>query len=538
MAAARRGRVPPSRVLLVACFGAFLAFLDATIVNVAFPSIRESFPGTTIGELSWVLNAYNIVFAAFLIVCGRLTDLVGRRRAFVAGVALFTVASASCGARARRSSCSSLARVVQALRRGDARAGLARPGHRGLPRPSVAPHAIGAVGRVRRGRRRARAADRRRPGRAGRLALGVPRQPPVRPGRGLWAARQPAGREPGARPARACPTCVGAALLVGQPWRCSTSASSRAATGAGPARRCSARSSAPPCCAGAVRGQLAAAPLAAARPGAAAHPRRSTSALPQRWPRASASTPTCSPTSCGCSTSGATTCCGPVSPSCPARSSPRVVASRLGPAGRAVRLPRRSSCPGALVWAARLPLVPPAGRARARPSGPSGCRARCSAASASAPRCPLLGSATLAAVPGGRYATASAVVSSARQLGGVLGIAVLVVILGDPTPGHRRRVAARRAGCCRSSRSWSSRCSPLPLGRIRSAVDGRGGRRRAGRPWCSAPNPPAESGGARRRGRGRLDLSELPLFSALPDARPPPARAQRPGSSTCRPARC
>ena len=89
-----RGRVAPTRVLLVACFGAFLAFLDATIVNVAFPSIRESFPEASIGALSWVLNAYNIVFAAFLVVCGRLTDLIGRRRAFVGGIALFTLASA------------------------------------------------------------------------------------------------------------------------------------------------------------------------------------------------------------------------------------------------------------------------------------------------------------------------------------------------------------------------------------------------------------------------------------------------------------
>src|SRR6478735_3701218 len=97
MTAAATTRVPPSRVLLVASFGAFLAFLDATIVNVAFPSIRDSFSDTTISELSWVLNAYNIVFAASLILCGRLTDLVGRRRSFVAGVALFTVASAACG---------------------------------------------------------------------------------------------------------------------------------------------------------------------------------------------------------------------------------------------------------------------------------------------------------------------------------------------------------------------------------------------------------------------------------------------------------
>src|SRR3954452_7047768 len=96
MAGFRPARVPASRVLLVAAFGAFLAFLDATIVNVAFPSIRESFPGTSVSGLSWVLNAYNIVFAAFLIPCGRLADLVGRRRAFVWGVVVFTVSSGVC----------------------------------------------------------------------------------------------------------------------------------------------------------------------------------------------------------------------------------------------------------------------------------------------------------------------------------------------------------------------------------------------------------------------------------------------------------
>ena len=109
-----RARVPASRVLLVAAFGAFLAFLDATIVNVAFPSIRESFPDSSISGLSWVLNAYNIVFAAFLIVCGRLTDLLGRRRAFVAGVVVFTVASALCAA-APSVELLVAARVVQAL---------------------------------------------------------------------------------------------------------------------------------------------------------------------------------------------------------------------------------------------------------------------------------------------------------------------------------------------------------------------------------------------------------------------------------------
>ena len=85
-------------VLLIASLGAFLAFLDATIVNVAFPSIRAAFPGTSISSLSWILNAYNIVFAAFLVISGRLADLVGRRRAFTSGVLVFTAASAVCAA--------------------------------------------------------------------------------------------------------------------------------------------------------------------------------------------------------------------------------------------------------------------------------------------------------------------------------------------------------------------------------------------------------------------------------------------------------
>ncbi|HET8561435.1 MAG TPA: MFS transporter [Marmoricola sp.] len=89
-------RVAPRTVLLVASFGAFLAFLDATVVNVAFPSIRSSFPDASIGGLSWVLNAYNIVFASFLVIFGRLADLLGRRRIFAGGVAVFTVASLLC----------------------------------------------------------------------------------------------------------------------------------------------------------------------------------------------------------------------------------------------------------------------------------------------------------------------------------------------------------------------------------------------------------------------------------------------------------
>lgn len=113
-ATARRGRVTGRAVLLVASFGALLAFLDATIVNVAFPSIRESFPGTSIGTISWVLNAYNIVLAAFMIVCGRLSDLLGRRRLYISGIALFTLASAWCAA-ATSIDVLIIARLFQAL---------------------------------------------------------------------------------------------------------------------------------------------------------------------------------------------------------------------------------------------------------------------------------------------------------------------------------------------------------------------------------------------------------------------------------------
>ncbi len=95
-AAVTRGRVSSGTVLAVASFGAFLAFLDATIVNVAFPSIRASFPTATISNLSWILNAYNIVFAAFLVPFGRLSDLIGRRRAFTWGVLIFTLSSVLC----------------------------------------------------------------------------------------------------------------------------------------------------------------------------------------------------------------------------------------------------------------------------------------------------------------------------------------------------------------------------------------------------------------------------------------------------------
>lgn len=86
----------PGAVLAVSSVGAFLAFLDVTIVNIAFPAIRAAFPSTSLAALSWVFTAYAVVFAALLIPAGRLADLLGRRRVFLAGLALFGIASAAC----------------------------------------------------------------------------------------------------------------------------------------------------------------------------------------------------------------------------------------------------------------------------------------------------------------------------------------------------------------------------------------------------------------------------------------------------------
>src|SRR5437588_12341272 len=92
----RRHGAAPRIVLAIASLGASVAFVDATIVNIAFPNIALSFRGTPISSLSWVLNAYNIVFAAFLVAAGRIADLLGRRRVFVLGLEVFTVASVLC----------------------------------------------------------------------------------------------------------------------------------------------------------------------------------------------------------------------------------------------------------------------------------------------------------------------------------------------------------------------------------------------------------------------------------------------------------
>jgi EmrB/QacA subfamily drug resistance transporter len=82
--------------LAIACAGAFLAFLDATIVNIAFPDISASFADAGRSELSWVLDGYFVVIAALLVPAGGLADRFGHKRIFLFGIAGFTLASLLC----------------------------------------------------------------------------------------------------------------------------------------------------------------------------------------------------------------------------------------------------------------------------------------------------------------------------------------------------------------------------------------------------------------------------------------------------------
>ncbi len=85
------------QVLAVTAAGVFIVFLDATVVNIAFPAISEDFTGVSRAGLSWILNAYAVVFGALLLTAGRLADDHGRRRMFVTGLIAFAAASVLCG---------------------------------------------------------------------------------------------------------------------------------------------------------------------------------------------------------------------------------------------------------------------------------------------------------------------------------------------------------------------------------------------------------------------------------------------------------
>ena len=82
--------------LLLLCMVQFMVVLDIAIVNVALPSIQVDL-GFSQENLQWVISAYSLVFGGFLLLGGRLADLLGRRRVFMVGLVIFTIGSQLCG---------------------------------------------------------------------------------------------------------------------------------------------------------------------------------------------------------------------------------------------------------------------------------------------------------------------------------------------------------------------------------------------------------------------------------------------------------
>ncbi|MCD0453469.1 MFS transporter [Actinocorallia sp. API 0066] len=88
--------IKPGLVLALCSGATFMAFLDLSVVNIAFPDILADYPGTPMSTLTWVVSAYAIVFAAFLTPAGKLADAVGRHKVFLTALVGFTLASLLC----------------------------------------------------------------------------------------------------------------------------------------------------------------------------------------------------------------------------------------------------------------------------------------------------------------------------------------------------------------------------------------------------------------------------------------------------------
>ena len=185
-----------------------MIILDSTVVNVALPSIQRDL-GFSQADLAWIVNAYLIAFGGLLLLAGRLGDLLGRRRVFLIGLAVFTAASLLCGA-AESQALLIGARFVQgvggALTSGVILGMIVTM----FPKPGDQARAIGVYSFVAAGRRVDRAARRRRADRADQLALDLPDQRPdrdrhraVRPAAGR--ARRRARARPRRRRARRRP---------------------------------------------------------------------------------------------------------------------------------------------------------------------------------------------------------------------------------------------------------------------------------------------------------------------------------------------
>jgi EmrB/QacA subfamily drug resistance transporter len=89
--------VNPARILALCSGITFIAFLDFSVVNIAFPDILKDFPHTSINTMTWIVSGYAVMFAALLVLAGRVSDSIGRRTVFLWSLAAFTIASLVCG---------------------------------------------------------------------------------------------------------------------------------------------------------------------------------------------------------------------------------------------------------------------------------------------------------------------------------------------------------------------------------------------------------------------------------------------------------
>ena len=188
--------------LALLCVAQFVVVLDASIVNVALPTIGDALSFSQ-DDLSWVVNAYVLTFGGFLLLGGRMADLLGRRRVFMGGLILFALASLAGGLAESSGALIAGARRAGPRRR-DPLARRALDRHHDLQGRRRAQQGARRLGRGRRlGRRRGRAA-RRRADRVRRLGVGAVGQRPDRARRRLPGAaaarREPLGvRDPGLR---------------------------------------------------------------------------------------------------------------------------------------------------------------------------------------------------------------------------------------------------------------------------------------------------------------------------------------------------
>ena len=192
--------------LVVLCVGMLMIVLDATIVNVALPSIQDDLDFSQ-SNLAWVVNGYLITFGGLLLLAGRLGDLIGRRRIFLVGLAVFVAASMLCAV-AQSQAMLIGARLLQGAGGALTSAVILGMIVTMFPEPREQAKAIGVYSFVASARRLDRTARRRRDHRGDQLALDLLRQPPDRhrhraaraaTGRARQGHRPPSGADvPGA----------------------------------------------------------------------------------------------------------------------------------------------------------------------------------------------------------------------------------------------------------------------------------------------------------------------------------------------------